>query len=95
MQAKVKVKSISCKKDNKTYGWTFEFKGCDSVQVCGKEYALALESSESDNIIKFDDSKEYKTVQKIADFISAHSKETLIIEINDTDTVVGVKLVYG
>lgn len=96
MRVKVKVKSISYKKDNETSGWTFKFKGCDSVQVCGKEYALAVELNESKKVFGVEEPIKYNIKdEKIINFISAHSKETLIIETDNTDTVVGVELVYG
>ena len=91
MKAKVRVKSLLIKNCN----FTCQFIGCDTVCVCNKEYKLACGGNEEQPIIIFDESKEYEADEKIFNFISVHSKETMIIEINDKDAVTGVELIYG
>lgn len=90
MKAKVRVKSLSAEGGE----YTCQFICCDSVSVCNKEYKLACDDAKDPPIIIFNDSKKYNVKKKLFDFISAHSKETMIIEIGG-NAVTGVELIYG
>lgn len=90
MKVKVRVKSLLVKNCN----FTCQFIGCDTVCVCNKEYKLAYDDTKNPPIVIFNDSKKYNVKKKLFDFISVHSKESMIIEIKG-NAVTGVELIYG
>lgn len=99
MKVKVKVKSLAIERTQNPQSlqddikYKFRFSGCDTFCVADKKYQLAINGN-ANNPIYFDETKEYDSVKNIFDFISAHSKETLIIEIHGTE-VIRAELIYG
>lgn len=100
MKAKVKVKSISIISSNTantantedSYSYEYLFAGCDTIYVLDTRFVCGIDAG---TISFFDDSQKYKSQKDIFDLINVHSKETLIVETDKNNTVIGVELIYG
>ncbi len=90
MKFKARIKSMSIDKNTSR---SVVFEPLDRTMVCNEPHFLAINSGEVVELPKSDYS--FKIDDDQFDFLSQHSKEEFVIEIDSENNVTKIELIYG